>query len=42
MVTPLFAALYEALPVWVWAKQRLEKNRPKNSAAVKDFIKVSL
>jgi hypothetical protein len=36
-VKPFFDVLYEALPVWVWAKQGLEKNKPKISAAINNL-----
>jgi hypothetical protein len=42
MVTPFFAALYEAFPVWVWEKQGPEEEKHKTSAAIKNFIKCSL
>jgi hypothetical protein len=41
MVRPFFAGLYEALPVWVWAKQKPEIKSPKARAALKNFINFS-
>jgi hypothetical protein len=40
IVRPLFEALYEASPVWVWAKQRAGKKiqMVKAKAAFKVFI----
>jgi hypothetical protein len=36
-VKPFFDLLYEALPVWVWAKQGLKKNKPRVSAAINNL-----
>jgi hypothetical protein len=41
MVSPAFDALYEAFPVWVWAKQRTETNNPKTKTAPARFIETS-
>jgi hypothetical protein len=40
IVMPDFEGLYEALPVWVWAKQKTGK-RKTTKAAAKGFILIS-
>jgi hypothetical protein len=42
MVNPAFDGLYEAFPVWVWAKQNEETSMPKIRKAPTRFMAILL